>query len=152
MDPIEHIQSFLEISPELLTAGQPFIEQLQAIKDAGCEVVVNLATPESPDAIPDEAGRVNALGLEYIAIPVVWDAPRTEDLQTYFEALQRNRGRKVFVHCARNMRVSAFTYLYRMLILGSDPDECRADMHRIWEPNPTWAAFIDASLSSFRTP
>jgi protein tyrosine phosphatase (PTP) superfamily phosphohydrolase (DUF442 family) len=150
MHPLEEIQDFLEISPDLLTAGQPFEEQLLLIQSAGCEVVINLASEVSPDYIYDERARVRSLGMDYIGIPVAWSAPQEQDLKAYFTALEDNRGRKIFVHCARNMRVSAFTFLYRILVLGHDEEVCRADLNLIWQPNEIWEKFITTSLTSFR--
>jgi protein tyrosine phosphatase (PTP) superfamily phosphohydrolase (DUF442 family) len=148
MNPIEEIQDFLEIAPHLLTAGQPFEEQLHLIKKSGCDLVINLASQGSPDYVFDEAAGVRALGMDYIAIPVEWSAPKPEDLKAYFSALESNHERKIFVHCARNMRVSAFTYLYRILVLGEDESACRIDLEKIWQPNEVWEKFIAASLSA----
>jgi protein tyrosine phosphatase (PTP) superfamily phosphohydrolase (DUF442 family) len=150
MHPLEEIQDFLEITPDLLTAGQPFEEQLHLIQTEGCEVVINLASEVSPDYIYDERARVRSLGMDYIGIPVEWSAPQEKDLTAYFCALENNRGRKIFAHCARNMRVSAFTFLYRVLVLGQEEKVCRANLNQIWQPNEIWEQFITASLSSFR--
>jgi protein tyrosine phosphatase (PTP) superfamily phosphohydrolase (DUF442 family) len=145
---IKDIQDFLEISPNLFTAGQPMLDQLSGIREAGCQTVINLAQNNSLDALPGEEERIHELGLDYISIPVVWDQPRREDLQAFFIAMEKSRGRKVFVHCARNMRVSAFVFLYRVLRLKQDPAICRSDLEKIWQPNETWATFIADNLSA----
>jgi len=147
MNPLEEIQNFLEITPDLLTSGQPTAAQLELIQRSGCAVVINLATPASPDFINDEAKRCRELGLEYIAIPVEWTKPKTEDLKAYFAALNQFTGHKVFVHCARNMRVSAFSYLYRIQVLGVEETVCLADLNKIWQPDETWSRFIADCLS-----
>jgi hypothetical protein len=41
----------------------------------------------------------------------------------------------VFVHCAKNVRVSALLSAYRMVLQGVPSREARADLHAIWEPN-----------------
>ena len=48
----------------------------------------------------------------------------------------------VWVHCAANMRVSAFMYRYRRDVLGQDPKVLEGDLHRIWEPFGVWKAFV----------
>jgi hypothetical protein len=59
--------------------------------------------------------------------------------------------RKVFVHCALNMRVSAFMYLYRTVREGVNPDAAERDLHRLWEPNGTWQRFLsDAAVALSR--
>jgi protein tyrosine phosphatase (PTP) superfamily phosphohydrolase (DUF442 family) len=40
-------------------------------------------------------------------IPVQFGAPTERDLLAFFDAMDRNSGRRVWVHCAANMRVTA---------------------------------------------
>ena len=68
---IEDIYNFLKLSNSIATSGQPNEEQFVAIKEAGYQVVVNLALPESTNALPDEQKVVEAQGMQYIHIPVV---------------------------------------------------------------------------------
>ena len=60
-----------------------------------------------------------------------------------------HQAQKRFVHCIANMRVSAFTFLYRHLVLGVPVDEARQTLHQIWEPNPIWQQFIDEQLAAY---
>ena len=46
-----------------------------------------------------------------------------------------------------NMRVSAFVYLYRMIILGDDGDAAAFPLREVWQPDAVWQAFIDAALA-----
>ena len=57
------------------------------------------------------------------------------------------QGKKRFVHCIANMRLSAFVMLYRVLRPGVPLDEARATMAQIWEPNPIWHQFIQEALA-----
>jgi hypothetical protein len=41
------------------------------------------------------------------------------------------------------MRVSACTFLYRVLVEGMTPDEASPLPHPIWQPNTIWATYID---------
>lgn len=141
------IRNYLAISPTLATAGQPTAEQFEALAQAGYTVVINLALSTSDHAIPNEAEVVKSLGMKHFHIPVVWEAPTPTDLEIFFKVMERNRDYKTLVHCALNMRVSAFVYLYRVLHEGVDEPVARADLHRIWQPNPTWQAFIDEALA-----
>lgn len=146
IDSLLAIRSYLEISPTLGTAGQPTAEQFKAVAEAGYTVVINLALSTSDHAIANEAELVKSLGMTHFHIPVVWEAPTPVDLEIFFKVMQRNRHLKVFVHCALNMRVSAFVYLYRVFCLKENEPMAQADLHRIWQPNPTWQAFIDQIL------
>jgi protein tyrosine phosphatase (PTP) superfamily phosphohydrolase (DUF442 family) len=146
---MEKILSFLEISDHLGTAGQPGREQFAIIRGAGYEVVINLAMPDSSGALPDEADLVCEAGLEYVHIPVVWEAPTQTDLARFLDVMDRYRGRKVLVHCALNMRVSCFVLLYRVLRLGVPLDEATETMHRIWQPDEVWQDFLERSLACY---
>ena len=143
------IYNFLPIDERWATAGQPTVEQFAAIKAAGYEVIINLGMPDSPRAVLNEMEVVAAQGIDYVAIPVVWEAPTGADLAAFFAAMNANQAKKRFVHCIANMRVSAFTFLYRALVLGTPVEEARQRLHQIWEPNPIWQQFIDEQLAAY---
>jgi protein tyrosine phosphatase (PTP) superfamily phosphohydrolase (DUF442 family) len=149
---INEIQNFRELSNLLATAGQPSRKQFSAIQTAGFETVINLAMPNSLDAVPGEADLVRSLGMEHISIPVVWEQPTLENLDDFFARMDQRPGKKLFVHCARNMRVSSFIFLYRVLKLGWTQEAARPDLLAIWQPNPTWQAFIDQALKRGGSP
>ncbi|MEB3290422.1 MAG: protein tyrosine phosphatase family protein, partial [Leptolyngbya sp.] len=121
MTALTTLRQFLPISDRLATAGQPTVAELATLAQAGYGVVINLALPTSDHALPDERSTVEALGMTYVAIPVVWENPTRKDLDQFFQAMEAHQGQKIFVHCALNMRVSVFVYLYRVLRLGLDP-------------------------------
>ena len=147
-DPLEQLTNYYPISPLILTAGQPTAEQIALIAQAGCDVVINLARPMSPNALADEAALAAAQGMEYVAIPVVWEEPTLDDLARFFAAMEANQTRTVFVHCVVNYRVSSFVYLYRVLRLGADPEEAMWDLRSIWEPDETWSTFIAMAMDT----
>jgi protein tyrosine phosphatase (PTP) superfamily phosphohydrolase (DUF442 family) len=147
---IEAIHNFLRLSDSVGTAGQPNESQFTAIKDAGYQIVINLALPDSTQALANERDLVAAQGLEYVHIPVLWDDPQVDDAIRFFATMQANTDKKVFVHCAANMRVSAFMYLYRILYQGMSEEEASQDLHRLWIPNDTWQPFIQDVLREHR--
>jgi len=149
---IEEIYNVLKLSDSILTAGQPTADQFTAIRDSGYQVVINLALPDSPRALPDEPTIVNAKGMEYIHIPVVWENPTLEDVEQFFKAMQSNTDKPVFVHCAANMRVSAFMYLYRRICEGVEEAIAMRDLHQIWTPNDRWQAFIEQVMQHYQLP
>ena len=148
---LSDIYNFLTISDDLGTAGQPTAEQLAAVKEAGYDVVINLALGTTPRDLPNEADLVTGQGMDYIHIPVVFDKPTDADLARFFDAMDENHDKKRFVHCIANMRVSAFVFLYRVLRQGVAPDEARAMMNRLWQPNAVWQQFIDDTLAQRHT-
>jgi protein tyrosine phosphatase (PTP) superfamily phosphohydrolase (DUF442 family) len=144
---IEDIYNFLQLSDRMATAGQPTIEQYPAIANTGYQVVINLALKKSLNAIENEDAIATNLGLEYIHIPVLWETPTIEDFQAFVRVMDTNVERKILIHCAANMRVSAFVYLYRQIYLGVDEATARQDLVKIWTPNDVWQIYIDRILS-----
>ena len=110
---ISDIKNYFQVTDHLSSAGQPLEEQLKAIKDAGFELVINLGMLNNPEySLRDEAGSVSALGMGYVHIPVVFEDPTRQNLLDFFKVMDDNQGKKIFVHCAMNMRaqpLSAFT-------------------------------------------
>jgi protein tyrosine phosphatase (PTP) superfamily phosphohydrolase (DUF442 family) len=144
---VDEICNYLRISESLGTGGQPLPEQFAAIKGAGYELVVNLAMPTSTNALLNERELVIEQGMDYVHIPVVWEAPTERDLERFFEVMDENRGRKIFAHCALNMRVSVFVLLYRVLRQGVPLHIAQEALHRIWQPDGVWQDLMDNALS-----
>ena len=140
-DPTD-ILNWRRIDDRLSTSGQPNEDQLAGLKDLGVSHVVNLAPHANNHALADEPGTVAALGMGYTNIPVEWDEPTEEDYQHFREVMRGLEGRTVHVHCAANMRVSAFLYRYWRDELGQPEEEARAMMDTIWQPGGKWAELI----------
>ena len=128
----------------LWTSGQLSEQDVLGLPELGIQVVINLALPSSPNALAGEAELVTGLGLAYVQIPVVWEQPEVEQYFQFAGVLRAFSGRRVWVHCAMNMRVSAFIHLYRRLELGESEDEASFPMREIWEPDETWQRFLRA--------
>jgi protein tyrosine phosphatase (PTP) superfamily phosphohydrolase (DUF442 family) len=149
---IEDIKNFVAVSERLGTAGQPSEAQLRDVAGAGFDVVVNLGLLDPRYCLADEAASAASLGLAYHHIPVNFDAPQPDDLRRFLEVMDAAKDQKVFVHCAANYRVSSFVALYGESRLGWSPEQGDAHIRRVWEPNPTWAQFIDDARARHRTP
>ena len=132
----------------LWSSGQLSARDIDSLPALGIEAVVNLALPTSSNALPGEAELVTSHGMTYVHIPVVWERPELAQLEQFFGTLRALEGRKIWVHCAMNMRVSAFIYLYRRLRLGEDHETAAHPMRAVWTPNETWRTFIDAAMTA----
>lgn len=141
------IANFVPVSIRLATAGQPTAEEFIKVRYAGFESVINLAWHSSPEGLADQDLLLEDLGIEYVPIPVRWQEPTRENLNTFFDAMDERRSLRLFVHCIANKRVSAFLYLYRVLRLGVSEPGARTEMLRVWTPNEIWQPFIDSALS-----
>ncbi len=88
-------------------------------------------------------------GICYFQIPVEWEHPEIDQLRIFFNLLDSFKGKKVWVHCALNMRVSAFIYLYRKHRMNEDEASASYSMKHIWQPNEVWQAFIQSAEKAF---
>lgn len=143
---LSEIYNFRALGEKLGTGGQPTAEQLREVREAGFEAVINLALATSDNALADEGGIVSGLGMSYVHIPVDFKAPSARDFQTFCRMIDAFEGRPVFVHCAANMRVSVFLFLYRILRERKDRKAAESDLHAIWEPDAVWSRFIEEQL------
>jgi protein tyrosine phosphatase (PTP) superfamily phosphohydrolase (DUF442 family) len=142
------ILAFLQLTDRLATAGQPTEDELALVVAAGYELVINLALPTSTGALDDEAASVRRLGLEYVPLPIDFERPDVATALRFFDLLDRHRDRRLFVHCAANMRVSALMYAYRVARGQMPRAEAADDLELIWVPNPTWARYIDEVIAA----
>ena len=140
---IKSIRDYYPISDRLATSGQPTRQQFESIKNAGYQAIINLAMSCSTNAIESEGAIVTDLGLVYIQIPVVWENPTVEDVRLFFNVMQAFADKKVWVHCAKNMRVSCFIYFWQKYSLKLPEAEARQPMTKIWQPQGVWQQLIE---------
>lgn len=145
---VSDIYNYRQAAPNLATSGQPSEEQLRTIANEGYAVIVNLALHDDPRySLTDEAASVQALGLEYIHIPVQFGTPNERDLLKFFEVMELHESRRVWVHCAANKRVTAFLGLYWRLRKGWPEGRAFALLREIWQPDAVWGKFIAAQMA-----
>ena len=144
--PLDDIVNYREYTPTLSSSGQPNADQLQSLPDVGFERVVYLAFSDHDSSLPNEDRIVKDLGMDYIHIPVDWDAPSRSDFYAFAGAMQREPNKKTLVHCQVNFRASAFSFLYRVLYEGVSIDQAKDDMNAVWVPNNTWTNLIFDTL------
>jgi uncharacterized protein (TIGR01244 family) len=149
MNTLKHIRNFLRIDDRLATSGMPRPDDFAALRQAGFDVVINLALPTSDNALPNEAELVSAQGMAYVHIPVKFDAPEPADFERFTQLMDVFVGQKVFVHCAANMRVSAFVFLHR-LRHGVDRVAAENDLKKIWHPDGVWREFLNQRLAEMK--
>ena len=151
MNTLKDIRNFLAIDDKLATAGMPQPEDFARIRKAGFDVVINLALPTSDHAMPNEGELVTAQGMTYVHIPVKFEQPHPSDYERFTRLLDACSGRRVFVHCAANMRVSAFVFLHR-LRRGTARAAAERDLRRIWEPEGAWREYVNERLAEAGQP
>ena len=142
---MKDIYHYQYLDENLSSSGMPTAEQMKEVAEAGVQLVINLAPHDVPNAIPDEAGLVNGLGMEYINIPVTWRAPEAEALTRFLDEMDAHAGKKILVHCEANYRASAFVMMYRVLRQGWNKADAIPVMEKMWNPEdfPIWEQFIE---------
>jgi len=131
----------------LWSSGQLTGKDIACLPALGIDAVINLAPPTSSHALAGEAELVTREGITYVQIPVEWEQPELHQLVQFFDILNALQGRNIWVHCAKNMRVSTFIYLYRRLRLAESEEASIHPQQEVWVPNETWQAFIRNALS-----
>ncbi|MEZ5265842.1 MAG: protein tyrosine phosphatase family protein [Acidimicrobiales bacterium] len=141
---IEESTNFRRIDDRLTTSGVVGAERLEALGAEGYEVVIDLLPHDSPYAVAGEPDLITGQGIEYISIPVDFEAPTEADLEQFFAAMDATTGKQRHVHCAANARVSAFYSLYQLRNGQWTAEEGDAHIAGIWDPKdyPIWEAFI----------
>ena len=136
------MMNFVRVDDQLATGGHFVGDGIAQMQAEGVEVVIDLRD-EPPEGHRE---RVEAVGLTYINIPVLWRSPEHSDFEAFRVAMAEHADEHVLVQCQANYRASAFTYLYRVLYGGVEEAEARAAMNEIWEPEGDWQAYIEGIL------
>jgi protein tyrosine phosphatase (PTP) superfamily phosphohydrolase (DUF442 family) len=143
---LDIILNTIKITENIATSGQPSPIQFQHIADAGYQHVINLAMPDSTNALPDEGGFVSEAGMNYFHIPVPFEAPTREHLELFLKLMNSLEGDKIWVHCALNWRVSAFMQHYQKSTLKLAANKCIPILES-WNPDEIWQDFLAIKLN-----
>jgi protein tyrosine phosphatase (PTP) superfamily phosphohydrolase (DUF442 family) len=108
--------------PALLTSGQPGPRQLEALKQAGVEVVLDIRDPMEPRPF-DEPEVVRKLGMRYVNISVRQGALDDATMDAVLGELRGSAGRPLLFHCASANRVGGTLIPYLILDKGLSEDD-----------------------------
>lgn len=108
--------------PDVVTGGQPTAELLARAAAAGARTVLDLRGEDERRDF-DEGEEVRRRGMEYVNIPVAYDALGTEEFDRFRALMQDAERRPVLVHCASANRVGALLLPYLVLDEGRDREE-----------------------------
>lgn len=144
MTDVEKILNFVQLTPDIGTAGQPTAKQLAYVAEAGYQAVINLALPTSENALVDEGSISTGLGMSYFHMPIDFAAPTVAEAARFIGLMKVWDGQRVFVHCAMNLRVSAFMYLYLKHACGFEEGRASSPILSKWEPrmSDVWRSFM----------
>jgi uncharacterized protein (TIGR01244 family) len=149
---IDASYNFRRVDERLTTSGIVPVELLQELRDEGYDAVINLKPDIEVEIGADEGSIVREQGIDYVHIPVDFDAPTHADYEAFAAAMDRHAGDTVHVHCAANYRVTAFYGVYavdRGRWTEADADRFVRD---VWNPDefPAWQSFLADELARIR--
>lgn len=142
--------NLISVSKRIDTSGQPSVQQLSGMKQAGYDLIINLAPPDAIGSIENEGSLVSSSDIAYISIPVDWHNPQLNDFNLFSEILNNSGHRHILVHCQINRRASLFTFLYRVIHENADADPAYENVTSIWSPDPHWIDFANDVMSQHK--
>jgi len=137
------------VHDRLMTSALPEEKDFARMAAQGFEAVVNLGRPEDPVFLPEEDTLVTVAGMRYFHLPVAFSRPTFDDYEMLRDLLNILYPRRVWLHCAKNHRVSALMFLYNVIDRCVPLPDARDAMHRIWRPDEVWQAFLDEALEKY---
>jgi protein tyrosine phosphatase (PTP) superfamily phosphohydrolase (DUF442 family) len=127
---LERVPNACQILPNVVTGGQPSTADLEAFRDAGGEIVLDLRDPMEPRPL-DEQETTQRLGLEYVVVPVTAGTMTDATLERIHGVLRRAGPRAVFVHCGSGSRVGGALLPHLMLEHGLEEEDAVGQAMRI---------------------
>lgn len=138
--------NYIKINDYISTSGQVTKKQLIDIQKDGFEVIINLALCSAKNALENEDKIVTDLNMIYIHLPVNFKNPKLNDLRYFIKILQVFENKKVWIHCAKNYRVTAFMYVYHKYILRTPFDNIDLSLLNEWNPNKNWQKLMKSNF------
>ncbi|HEV7395476.1 MAG TPA: PQQ-binding-like beta-propeller repeat protein [Pyrinomonadaceae bacterium] len=108
------IRNFIRMGDQFCAGAQPRLEHLQMLKADGIKAIINLRVPTEHRAAEEEA-KAKEVGLKYFNIPVVYAAPKEEQVTEFLRITDDPENRPAFIHCTASIRVGAFWLIRRVL-------------------------------------
>lgn len=107
--------------PGIATSGQPDESALTEFAEDGYTAVIDLRTPEEDRGL-NERETVENLGMSYISLPVDGPGGITYENAAALDAILRETGRPVLIHCSTGNRAGALLAL-RERLTGAAAEE-----------------------------
>ncbi|MEO0346736.1 MAG: protein tyrosine phosphatase family protein [Pseudomonadota bacterium] len=138
----DEVNNYVAYDETFSSGGGVTAPALERLRDAGLERVIFLAYSDQEQSLENEDRVVDKLGMDFVHIPVRWDAPDANHFGLFAAIMQQAPERPTLVHCQANYRASAFAMLYRVIYDNVPLAEAKADMNAVWTPTETWTDFI----------
>ena len=140
----------VDISPLLVTSGQPPVASLASLSQEGMKAVIYLAPVSVAGAIAEEPALVTKQGIEFVHIPIPFGEPTEDHFAQCSAQLKRLRSKKVLVHCQVNMRASTMVFLHRVIVGKESPSLAYSAVTQVWSPQGPWLALVKRLLAKHK--
>lgn len=141
--PVAPIPLFAPIDPTLATGAQPAPTDFTWLAAQGFEAVINLNLPGARSYLPEEADLVAAQGMAYVPMPIDCSRLSEQQYAAFEQAMRSLSGRRVFVHCAANIKSSGFVHVYRVKARGEPAEVSLAELRALHAGHePKWQAWF----------
>jgi protein tyrosine phosphatase (PTP) superfamily phosphohydrolase (DUF442 family) len=145
------IRNFLRVDSNFCTGGQPRLEHLAQLKADGVKAIINLRQPTEHRADEEEA-KAKELGLRYFNIPVVYTAPKDEQVTEFLKLTDDPANRPAFIHCTAAIRVGAFWMIRRVVRDGWTIEAAEAEAQKVGLHHaPHLDEFARAYIAKYKT-
>ena len=124
--PAVSIKNFGRVNDHYYRGSQPSRAEFEQLQRLGVKTVIDLRK----DNVPEAAGWVKGLGMQYFNIPMKPSVPATEEQTSYFLSLVNNPANwPVYIHCKGGRhRTGALTAVYRITRDGWTADQAFKEM------------------------
>jgi len=110
------------LEPGLILGGQPTVEQLEALEDAGVHGFISLR-PEAEDGAGWEESYTDGKNITFARLPISGAGSLTkENVETFARLLSERDGETTVLYCASGNRVGAMLALKSFWIDGIDAE------------------------------
>ena len=132
------IENYYQYNSHLASGAQPSEAQIEALKEAGFEAVVNLSPVSTRNAITAEAAVVDNTGMTYVHFPVDCSHLQPHHYATFEGIVKGMKDKKIFVHCGGNIKSSGLIHMYDVLENGVDEAASLETLLKIHQPEEKW--------------
>lgn len=116
------MNTFREITDELAIAGQPTLDELQPLAEAGYRSVVNLRSPDETGFLDDEQQKTEFWGLCYVNIPIQIKTLKPDDVSQVIQQLMQ-LPKPILIHCDNGIRASTIVLVHLAIKQGMGAED-----------------------------
>lgn len=147
-----NIMNFYKYNDALAAGGQPSIAQIEQLKNAGYEAIVNLSPITTPNYVSSENEKVEKLGMKYIHFPVDCSNLESMHFNVFKGIMNGMKGKKVFVHCGGNIKSSNLIHAWHVVENMVEEKQSLETLYKIQQPEQKWFSYFkDLGMNGFQS-